>query len=108
MSGTLLRKMALYAISSLQENVHFQDHTLSCLVLVPKYFCHHEGYMNTRHKRIIYINYIIASKEEKSFGFCVFVYILCVFVYILCVLVYVFIGSQSQGSYISRDFVVDL
>ena len=48
------------------------------------------------------------SKEEKSFGFCVFVYILCVFVYILCVFVYVFLGSQSQGSYISRDFVVDL
>ena len=48
------------------------------------------------------------SKEEKSFGFCVFVYILCVFVYILCVFVYVFLGSQSQGSYISRDCVVDL
>ena len=48
------------------------------------------------------------SKEEKSFGFCVFVYILCVFVYILCVFIYVFLGSQSQGSYISRDFVVDL
>ena len=48
------------------------------------------------------------SKEERSFGFCVFVYILCVFVYILCVFVYVFLGSQSQGSYISRNFVVDL
>ena len=48
------------------------------------------------------------SKEEKSFGFCVFVYILCVFVYILWVFVYVFLGSQSQGSYISREFVVDL
>ena len=43
----------------------------------------------------------LISKEEKSFGFFVFVYILCVFVY-------VFLGSQSQGSYISRDFVVDL
>ena len=35
------------------------------------------------------------SKEEKSFGFCVFVYILCVIVYILCVFVYLFLGSQS-------------
>ena len=37
----------------------------------------------------------LTSKEEKSFGFCVFVYILCVFVYVLCVFVYVFLGSQS-------------
>ena len=52
--------------------------------------------------------HVCTGKEEKSFGFCVFVYILCVFVYILCVFVYVFLGSQSQGSYISRDFVADL
>ena len=35
------------------------------------------------------------SKEEKSFGFCVFVYISCVFVYVLCVFFYDFLGSQS-------------
>ena len=35
------------------------------------------------------------SKEEKFFGFCVFVYISCVFVYVLCVFVYDFLGSQS-------------
>ena len=38
MSGTLLRKMALYAISSLRENVHFQYHTLLCLALVLFHF----------------------------------------------------------------------
>ena len=37
----------------------------------------------------------LGSKEEKSFGFCVFVHILCVLVYIVCVFVYVLLGSQS-------------
>ena len=37
----------------------------------------------------------VRSKKEKSFSFCVFVYILFVFVYILCVFVYDFLGSQS-------------
>ena len=52
-------------------------------------------------------NAAVFSKEEKSCGFCVFVYILFVFVYDLCMFVYVFLGIQSKGSYISRDFVVD-